>query len=98
MSKLCGYCGEEFSNFPCNWDARYEHLIEVHKFGECNQTEKFFPADHSISSTVNTSGKWINMLENACTQNKPRADALGGTVIESGEPNQSAAQNLTVVQ
>ncbi|KAF9887872.1 hypothetical protein FE257_009532 [Aspergillus nanangensis] len=67
----CGYCGEEFSNFPQpDWDRRFEHLTSVHKFGECNNAKKFFRADHFRQhlkhSHAGTSGKWTNILENAC--------------------------------
>ncbi|EXK23616.1 hypothetical protein FOMG_19623 [Fusarium oxysporum f. sp. melonis 26406] len=53
-----------------DWDKRITHLLEVHKFGECNLSKKFFRADHFRQhlkhSHVGTSGKWTNMLENAC--------------------------------
>ena len=67
----CGYCGEEFPNFPqADWDRRFEHLTTVHKFGECNNAKKFFRADHFRQhlkhSHAGTSGKWTNILENAC--------------------------------
>ncbi|KAF2085917.1 hypothetical protein K490DRAFT_45577 [Saccharata proteae CBS 121410] len=71
---VCGYCGEEFPN-PANWDVRAEHLNHVHKFGECNQAKKFFRADHFRQhlkhSHAGTSGKWTNMLENACMKDEP---------------------------
>jgi hypothetical protein len=71
---VCGYCGEEFQN-PANWEARSEHLNHVHKFGECNQAKKFFRADHFRQhlkhSHAGTSGKWTNMLENACMKDEP---------------------------
>lgn len=71
---VCGYCGEEFPN-PPNWDARSDHLNHVHKFGECNQAKKFFRADHFRQhlkhSHAGTSGKWTNMLENACMKDEP---------------------------
>ncbi|KAL4763256.1 putative C2H2 finger domain protein [Aspergillus foveolatus] len=67
----CGYCGEEFPNYPQpDWDSRFEHLTAVHKFGECNNSKKFFRADHFRQhlkhSHAGTSGKWTNILENAC--------------------------------
>jgi hypothetical protein len=67
----CGYCGEEFPNFPQpDWDRRFEHLTSVHKFGECNNGKKFYRADHFRQhlkhSHAGTSGKWTNVLENAC--------------------------------
>lgn len=70
----CGYCGTEFPN-PPDWEARYEHVNHVHKFGECNQTKKFFRADHFRQhlkhSHAGQSGKWTNMLENACMKDEP---------------------------
>lgn len=72
----CGYCGEEFPNTPRpNWDDRKEHLAVVHKFGECNKAKKFYRADHFRQhlkhSHAGTSGKWTNMLENACMKDEP---------------------------
>ncbi|KAI0874233.1 hypothetical protein GGS24DRAFT_490162 [Hypoxylon argillaceum] len=76
----CGYCGEEFgrsggaarARHPTerDWDLRLKHLQEVHKFRECNSSKKFYRADHFRQhlkhSHAGTSGKWTNMLENAC--------------------------------
>ncbi|KAK5114969.1 hypothetical protein LTR85_010007 [Meristemomyces frigidus] len=73
-SDACGYCGDEFSN-PPQWDVRAEHLNQIHKFGECNQAKKFFRADHFRQhlkhSHAGTSGKWTNILENACMKDEP---------------------------
>ena len=53
-----------------DWEARMDHLQNVHKFRECNASKKFFRADHFRQhlkhSHGGTSGKWTNMLENAC--------------------------------
>lgn len=53
-----------------DWDERIKHLQEVHKFRECNSSKKFYRADHFRQhlkhSHAGTSGKWTNMLENAC--------------------------------
>ncbi|KAF2004932.1 hypothetical protein P154DRAFT_425566 [Amniculicola lignicola CBS 123094] len=80
---ICGYCGEEFPN-PANWDLRTEHLNHVHKFGECNQAKKFFRADHFRQhlkhSHAGTSGKWTNMLENACMKDEPPPKERVGSV------------------
>ncbi|KAI0013163.1 hypothetical protein F4779DRAFT_625346 [Xylariaceae sp. FL0662B] len=76
----CGYCGEEFERrgglgrprqpTGQDWDQRLRHLQDVHKFRECNSSKKFFRADHFRQhlkhSHAGTSGKWTNMLENAC--------------------------------
>ncbi|KAI0440395.1 hypothetical protein F4803DRAFT_471128 [Xylaria telfairii] len=76
----CGYCGEEFGRSggagrarlttDRDWDQRLKHLQEVHKFRECNSSKKFYRADHFRQhlkhSHAGTSGKWTNMLENAC--------------------------------
>lgn len=74
VAEVCGYCGEEFP-MPANWEARSEHLNHVHKFGECNHAKKFFRADHFRQhlkhSHAGTSGKWTNMLENACMKDEP---------------------------
>lgn len=79
---VCGYCGEEFERSGLtahkkvrvateqDWDERIRHLQDVHKFRECNASKKFFRADHFRQhlkhSHAGTSGKWTNMLENAC--------------------------------
>ncbi|PHH60701.1 hypothetical protein CDD81_1319 [Ophiocordyceps australis] len=53
-----------------DWDERIRHLQEEHKFGECNSAKKFYRADHFRQhlkhSHAGKSGKWTNMLENAC--------------------------------
>ncbi|CAM1510055.1 Fc.00g003900.m01.CDS01 [Cosmosporella sp. VM-42] len=85
MADVCGYCGEEFPRSEPgmdlsgdsqasleDWDERFRHLLEVHKFKECNTGKKFFRADHFRQhlkhSHAGTSGKWTNMLENACME------------------------------
>lgn len=71
---VCGYCGEEFSN-PADWNSRRDHVLQTHKFGECNQAKKFFRADHFRQhlkhSHAGTSGKWTNMLETTCMRDEP---------------------------
>ena len=78
-SDTCGYCGQEFPN-PADWSARIEHLNHVHKFGECNQGKKFYRADHFRQhlkhSHAGTSGRWTNMLENACMRDEPPPQPL----------------------
>lgn len=95
----CGYCGEEFRNFPRDWDGRIEHLTNVHRFGECNQTKKFFRADHFRQhlkhSHAGTSGKWTNMLENACMKDEPPGDVPADTIMEAGEASQPTGQTTT---
>lgn len=58
-----------------DWKLRIHHLHDVHKFGECNHAKKFFRADHFRQhlkhSHAGTSGKWTNMLENACMKDEP---------------------------
>ncbi|KAJ5238516.1 hypothetical protein N7468_003135 [Penicillium chermesinum] len=87
-----GTAGEEFPNFPQpDWDRRFEHLTTVHKFGECNNAKKFFRADHFRQhlkhSHAGTSGKWTNILENACMKEEqppePR-DKISGSGAGSG--------------
>lgn len=83
----CGYCGENFERTgqvddlgmafasETDWELRINHLIEVHKYGECNHAKKFFRVDHFRQhlkhSHAGTSGKWTNMLENACMKDEP---------------------------
>ena len=71
---VCGYCGEEFPT-PPDWSVRTDHLNRVHKYLECNQNKKFYRADHFRQhlkhSHAGTSGKWTNMLENACMRDEP---------------------------
>jgi len=87
---MCGYCGELFTN-PPNWDLRTEHLVQIHKSWECNQSKKFFRADHFRQhlkhSHHGASGKWTNILETACVRDEPlppkrlspvHAHAVGG--------------------
>ncbi|KAI9754263.1 MAG: hypothetical protein M4579_004794 [Chaenotheca gracillima] len=80
QTDVCGYCGEAFS-CPPNWEARYEHLNTIHKYNECNQSKKFFRADHFRQhlkhSHAGTSGKWTNQLENACMKDEPLPEPIG---------------------
>jgi hypothetical protein len=83
----CGYCGEEFPNFPRpDWDRRYEHLANVHKFGDCNNVKKFYRADHfrqHLKHThAGTTGKWTNILESACMKEEPPVEAKLGSIGE----------------
>ena len=75
LTDVCGYCGEEFSNEPRDWVMRAAHLTNQHKFGECNQSKKFYRADHFRQhlkhSHSGTPGKWTNMLEQACMREEP---------------------------
>lgn len=65
-----------------DWDIRIAHLQEMHKFGECNHAKKFFRADHFRQhlkhSHAGTSGKWTNMLENACMKDEPLPEPIRG--------------------
>lgn len=93
----CGYCGEEFSNTPHDWGTRIEHLTNVHKFGECNQTKKFFRADHFCQhlkhSHAGTSGKWFSILENACMKDEPRLPTPSAT---EGSQARSSVKRLDI--
>jgi hypothetical protein len=95
-SDACGYCGEEFPNQPQpDWKRRYDHLTNVHKFAECNQSKKFFRADHFRQhlkhSHAGRSGKWTNMLESACMKDEPQD--LGNLAASSPAGEQST-QNI----
>ena len=99
---VCGYCGEEFPNNPePDWVSRSEHLTKVHKFGECNQSKKFYRADHFRQhlkhSHGGTSGKWTNMLEAACMKDEPpvtqEAIALTSAHQAVQQAQAQAAQN-----
>ncbi|CVL12480.1 uncharacterized protein FPRN_15076 [Fusarium proliferatum] len=76
----CGYCGNDFPRSGTagnktyatdqDWDERIRHLLEVHKFRECNSTKKFYRADHfwqhlKYSHTA-TRGKWTDKLGEVC--------------------------------
>lgn len=91
LADACGFCGEEFPNHPApDWERRIEHLTNVHKFGECNQTKKFFRADHFRQHLKHThagqSGKWTSLLESVCLREENPADAasVSPTVSEAG--------------
>ncbi|KAL9604977.1 MAG: hypothetical protein Q9219_000165 [cf. Caloplaca sp. 3 TL-2023] len=78
---ICGYCGKDFPNEPQpDWNDRIAHLTNTHKFGECNQSKKFYRADHFRQhlkhSHHGTSGKWTNMLEAACMKEESGPDMM----------------------
>ena len=98
QADTCGYCGEEldrhgdvtplgqWSLTQSDWDERVRHLQEVHKFRECNSSKKFYRADHFRQhlkhSHAGTSGKWTNMLENACMIEEDPAAAARGRLYD----------------
>lgn len=71
----------------------------MHKFGECNNAKKFFRADHFRQhlkhSHAGTSGKWTNILENACMKEEqppePRDKASSGSGGASGPASNSGS-------
>jgi hypothetical protein len=77
----CGFCGEKFANFTERaQDQMWDHITNRHKFRECNTAKKFFRADHFRMhlkhSHAGTSGRWTNMLENACMKDEPAPGPL----------------------
>lgn len=72
---VCSMCGEEFTR-PPNWYARFQHMHRLHKFNECNQTKKFYRADHFRQHLKHSHaaklGKWTDMLENMCMQEESK--------------------------
>jgi len=80
----------QFPNGPQpDWVARSQHLTNAHKFGECNQSKKFFRADHFRQhlkhSHSGQSGKWTNMLETACMREEPPPTPEGGSSVAVAE-------------
>ena len=75
----------------------------VHKFGECNKSKKFYRADHFRQhlkhSHAGTSGKWTNMLENACIKDEPSTDDPFSNVSDSSsnDPGLTPAPSAGVV-
>ena len=71
----CGYCGEEFRNTPADWTVRRAHLFR----------------QHLKHSHAGTSGKWTNILENACMRDEPPPVPIRGPNGER-EPGFSGQQ------
>jgi len=80
-----------------DWEIRIGHLQEMHKFGECNHEKKFFRADHFRQhlkhSHAGTSGKWANMLENACIKDEPLPEPIRG--LERVSPGGARVGRIT---
>jgi hypothetical protein len=70
----------------------------VHKFGECNNAKKFYRADHFRQhlkhSHAGTSGKWTNILENACMKDEPQAESRLGSIGEQGGREPASANGV----
>ena len=95
----CGYCGEEFPNSPQpDWERRFDHLTGVHKFGECNNAKKFFRADHFRQhlkhSHAGTSGKWTNILENACMKEEAPPESRSDQQSEDRQSDNGSQTTL----
>lgn len=96
QADVCGYCGEEFPNLPKpDWDRRIDHLTNVHKFGECNQSKKFYRADHFRQhlkhSHAGQSGKWTNMLESVCLREENPQDPRISPTGSDSSPGRGAS-------
>ncbi|KAI1455780.1 hypothetical protein F4805DRAFT_259838 [Annulohypoxylon moriforme] len=88
MADTCGYCGDDFARSGAgmqaterDWEERLNHVTEVHKFRECNESKKFYRADHFRQhlkhSHASTSGRWTNALENVCMIDIPAPNGSG---------------------
>lgn len=69
----------------------------MHKFGECNNAKKFFRADHFRQhlkhSHAGSSGKWTNILENACMKEEQPPEPRDKSGSVSGPQGSSLASN-----
>lgn len=99
-SDTCGFCGEEFTNQSPNWDERIEHLANVHKFGECNSSKKFYRADHFRQhlkhSHAGKSGKWTNVLENNCLREEAPSEVASQSPTASEHSTSGGTGRLQV--
>lgn len=86
VSLVCGYCG---TGFPVDYGGRVQHLSEIHKYRECNQSKKFYREDHFRQhlrhSHMATCGKWTGIITNACIKEGP----VAGVVQSSQAPSYS---------
>ena len=90
VNDICGYCGEKFANQPHqDWGKRHAHVHTEHKFTECNQSKKFFRADHFRQHLKHSHGgipgKHTNHLEQRCSRQEPPPEPLESA---SASPNQ----------
>ncbi|KAL8711632.1 MAG: hypothetical protein Q9220_004042 [cf. Caloplaca sp. 1 TL-2023] len=71
---ICQCCPKKPKKFE-NLEELRAHESEKQYFGECNQSKKFFRADHFRQhlkhSHAGSSGKWTNMLEGECMKEEP---------------------------
>jgi hypothetical protein len=72
----------------------------VHKFGECNNAKKFFRADHFRQhlkhSHAGSSGKWTNILENACMKEEQPPEPRDKSVGVSGLQGSGSLTSNTI--
>ena len=66
----CGFCGEEFANWPySDLYARSQHLEQIHRFGQCNHNKTIYRADHLRQhlrhSHASEKGPWLDVIQNA---------------------------------
>ncbi|KAI1799736.1 hypothetical protein F4811DRAFT_76096 [Daldinia bambusicola] len=79
ISDRCGYCGDEFprngEGVPMyaneqDWEERFVHVKELHRFGECNSSKQFYRADHFRQhlkhSHAASLGRWTGAVESRC--------------------------------
>lgn len=96
-SDICGFCGQEFPAHEPDWDARIDHLTNIHKFGECNSNKKFFRADHFRQHLKHShggkTGKWTNILESSC-QREESSDAASSFPSVSEQTSGASSQRV----
>ncbi|CAJ2507757.1 Uu.00g089430.m01.CDS01 [Anthostomella pinea] len=77
-----------------DWHERLHHMRHVHHYMECNKNKRFYRADHFRQhlkhSHAGTSGRWTNLLENACMLEEeppqPRVSKVSALDMFLGEP------------
>src|SRR5271156_1730008 len=89
-SDICGFCGERFLS-GSDRNRQIEHLINNHKFGECNHSKKFLTAGH-FKQHIRfmhgaAMGEWTTDLANKCMRvQKPANTMLSSMNLRPRQP------------
>jgi hypothetical protein len=85
---VCGFCGTKFEN---DWEARHQHLTDVHSYGECNPFREFYRSDHFRQHIRRyhggRTGPWNMVLERASLKEKGDAQTEGNQTQQSASSN-----------
>lgn len=83
----CAFCGQIFDAVSTDQHQRLDHLIQQHKFGQCDRRKKFYRADnfeqHLKYGHASARGEWTRVLKRRCVQRETGCNGTRTTPLAS---------------